>query len=68
VHERLCQKFDQLIAQPLSGHRRDDVKRGLRSVSSDGFVIFYYYRAGVVGIVRVVHHSRDVTKIRLEEE
>jgi toxin ParE1/3/4 len=68
VHERLCRKFEQLLAEPLSGHRRDDVKRGLRCVSSDGFVVFYRHRADQVGIVRIVHHSRDLTNVRFEEE
>jgi plasmid stabilization system protein ParE len=67
VHERLCRKFEQLLAQPLSGHPRAEVKRGLRSVSSDGFAVFYRYRDGEVGISRVIHHSRDLSNINFAE-
>jgi plasmid stabilization system protein ParE len=67
VHDRLCRKLDQLLVQPLSGHRRDEIKRGLRSVTSDGFVILYRYRAGEVSISRIVHHSRDLPAIDFEE-
>lgn len=68
VHERLCQKFEQLLQQPRSGHRRDELKYGLRCVNSDGFGIFYHYRRGVVGISRIIHHSRNLTANDFDEE
>jgi plasmid stabilization system protein ParE len=67
VHDRLLGKFEQLLAHPLSGHRRSDAKRGLRAVSSDGYQVFYRYRAGTIGISRIVHHSRDLSVLEFPE-
>jgi plasmid stabilization system protein ParE len=67
VHEHLFLKFEQLLRQPLSGHRRDEVKRGLRSLGSDGFAIFYRYRGGEVHISRIVHQSRNLTALEFDE-
>ena len=68
VHAWLCRKFDQLLSQPLSGHPREDLKPGLRTVTSDGYMIFYRYHDPEVGISRVVHHSRDLTNIEFDEQ
>lgn len=68
VHERLHLKCAQLMTQPLAGHRRDDVKRGLRSLSSDGYVIFYRYVADEVRVSRVVHHSRHLPALSFDEK
>lgn len=67
VHERLFRKCELLLTQPLAGHRRDDVKRGLRSLSSDGYVIFYRCVADEVRVCRVLHHSRHFPALSFEE-
>lgn len=63
VHERLYERCAQLITQPRFGHRRDDLKPGLRCLNSDGFMIFYRYAKDTVGISRIVHHSRHLADI-----
>lgn len=67
VQDRLLAKCIRLIEHPLSGHPRKEVKPGLRSLNSDGYAIFYRYRAGLVTILRVVHHSRNLTAVDFED-
>ena len=67
VHERIYQCCEKLIDQPRIGHRRDDVKRGLRCLNTDGYVIFYRISPHHVGISRIVHHSRKHSTLTLDE-
>ncbi len=55
---RIHDKCEVLRNQPLVGHRRDDLRRGLRCLNSDGYMIFYRATPGVVRIDRIIHHSR----------
>lgn len=66
VHERLFERCEQLITQPLAGHRRDEVKPGLRCLNSDGYAIFYRVAKNDVGISRIIHHSRHLPDIDFE--
>ena len=58
VHERLYERCLQLIDQSLMGHRRDEVKTGLRCINSDSYSIFYRLAGTTVRISRIVHHAR----------
>lgn len=67
VHERIYERCLQLIDQPKMGHRRDEVKRGLRCVNSDGYSIFYRIAGTTVRISRIVHHARNLGHISFKE-
>lgn len=55
---RIHAKCETLRNQPLMGHRRDDLRRGLRCLNSDGYMIFYRATSGLVRIDCVIHRSR----------
>lgn len=63
VLDRIHDKIELLRLQPLIGHRRDDLRRGLRCMNSDGHMIFYRVAGRVVRIDRILHHSRDLSGI-----
>ena len=67
VHERLYERCLQLIDQSLMGHRRDEVKTGLRCINSDGYSIFYRLTGTTVRISRIVHHARHLGLISFLE-
>ena len=67
VHERLYERYLQLIDQSLMGHRRDEVKTGLRCINSDGYSIFYRLTGTTVRISRIVHHARHLGLISFLE-
>jgi plasmid stabilization system protein ParE len=50
------------------GHRRDDVRRGVRCLNSDGYMILYRYTAATVRIDRVVHHCRHLPAITFDDQ
>ena len=68
VHERLYGRCLLLRSHPRCGHRRDEVKLGLRSLSSDGYAIFHRCVGMTVHISRIIHHSRDLTAIDFDEQ
>ncbi len=67
VHERLFERCLELIDQPRIGHRRDEVKPGLRCINSDGYSIFYRLAGDTVRISRIVHHTRHLGGISFDE-
>lgn len=67
VHERLYGKCLLLRGNPRCGHRREDVKPGLRSLSSDGYAIFHRCVGNTVKISRIIHHSRDLAAIEFDD-
>lgn len=66
VLDQLYLKCEQLRSQPGMGHRRDDLRRGVRCVNSDGFMVFYRCTAVLVRIDRVIHHTRHLPDIDFE--
>jgi toxin ParE1/3/4 len=48
---------------PEYGKARDDVRRGLRSVSVSRYVVFYRVTKTAIEIVRVLDERRDVDVI-----
>jgi len=60
VHERIYQRCEKLIDQPLFGHRRSDESPGLRCLTTDGYAIFYRLEPTHVGISRIIHHPRNL--------
>ncbi|MEQ9465947.1 MAG: type II toxin-antitoxin system RelE/ParE family toxin [Ekhidna sp.] len=60
--EKLIATFDRLGKYPDSGIVRDDIREGLRQTISEKHAVFYRIKDGLVFILRVLHHSRDVEK------
>lgn len=54
--------FQNLVKNPESGRKRDEIKEGLYSFPKDNHVIFYRNLDAHVRIVRVLHGSRDIPK------
>lgn len=54
--------FDLLRDNPLAGREFSNDIPGIRVFSKRGHRIFYRAEAGIVSIVRVLHHSRDVLR------
>ncbi len=64
---RLHDKIEQLRLQPLVGHRHTGLQRNVRCINSDGYLVFYRFMGGIVRIDRIVHHSRHLPGINLDE-
>ena len=54
--------FESLCSNPRLGRPRDEVRKGLRSVSKERHTVFYKIMKDRVWIVRVLHGSRDIHK------
>jgi toxin ParE1/3/4 len=64
VRERM-----QLLAeQPLIGRERPEFGTGARSVPHGEYLIIYRPTAAGVGVARVVHGRRDLSRIRMPSE
>ena len=60
VLDRLEMAAMNLIENPRMGPARDDIRRGLRYLVSDTYLILYHLVKDGVEIVRVVHGRRDL--------
>ncbi len=56
-------RIDSLFEMPERGAMRDDVQKGMRMLVEGKHLIFYRVLEGRVEVVRVIHGSRDLTKI-----
>jgi toxin ParE1/3/4 len=56
-------RIDSLFEMPERGAMRDDVQKGLRMLVEGKYLIFYRVFEGCVEVLRVIHGSRDLTKI-----
>ena len=54
--------FQNLIANPQIGKKRDEIKQGLYSFPKDNHIIFYRILDNHIRIVRVLHGSQDIPK------
>jgi len=54
--------FQNLVKNPESGRKRDEIKEGLYSFPKDNHIIFYRNLDSQIRIVRVLHGSRDIPK------
>ncbi|MBX9877222.1 MAG: type II toxin-antitoxin system RelE/ParE family toxin [Candidatus Obscuribacterales bacterium] len=62
--ERLRQRCADLLPFPAVGRKRDEVRRGYRSVTEGKYVIFYrLFHEDELVIVRIVHGKRDLGKV-----
>ncbi len=60
-------KFRLLSFFPKIGRKREDIRKGLRLLPCDAYVILYRETAGSIEIVRVVHGARDLRKAYREK-
>ena len=65
--ERLRARCRVLSKQPHIGRERSDIRRGLRSLPIQNYIVFYRVVDDTVEIVSVVHGSRDVDALMGEE-
>lgn len=52
--------FKTLCNNPAKGRKRDEIRKGLRSINKDSHVIFYRVMKTKIHIVRILHHTRDL--------
>ena len=58
---RIRERCERLAALGgTMGTERPDIRPGLRSTPSDGYLIFFRYRPEELVVVAIVHGSRDV--------
>lgn len=56
-------KCRQLASLPATlGTARPELRADIRSTSSQGYVIFFRYRADFLEVVDILHASRDVLR------
>jgi toxin ParE1/3/4 len=58
--DEINRKFLNLIHFPFIGRDRSNLRRGIRSVVTGNYVIFYRVESDHVTIMRVVHGRRDI--------
>jgi toxin ParE1/3/4 len=61
--DRIVLRAATLREQPLSGHPRDDLRPGLRSLRCGAYVILYEPHPGYVIIAHIAHHARNLPAI-----
>lgn len=55
--------FENLCFHPATGRKRDEIRKGLRSISHISHVVFYRILKDRIRIVRVLHSGRDLQKL-----
>jgi len=61
--EKIRQLSRLLSEQPQAGRLRNSLIRGIRSIATPPYVLFYRLSDDAVQIVRVVHGKRDIEAI-----
>ena len=67
----LSAAFDRISSDPQSGHQRDTIHRGLRSLTFEQHLIFFNptgHAGGAVVIVRIVHQSRNLVALSFTDD
>ena len=63
VVDAITATFVQLSRHPNLGRQRDDLRQGLRSLSSGSYVVIYRLQGNNVRILHVVHGRRDIKAV-----
>lgn len=58
--DRIEARWRLLATQPRSGRTRDDLKVGLRQVTTGNYLTFYHLQDDALVVLRVLHGSRDI--------
>jgi toxin ParE1/3/4 len=61
--EQLKERMQRLAEQPLIGRERPEIAKQIRSFPHGEYLVLYRPSATGVGIARVVHGRRDLSKI-----
>lgn len=62
--DKLKQRCAHLASLPgMLGTARPELLDGLRSMPSQGYVIFFRYGSGTLEVVNILHASRDVSRL-----
>jgi toxin ParE1/3/4 len=56
-----------LTENPRLGRPRDDLRRGLRQILAKPYIVLYRFDETTVEIMRVVHGSRDLPALFVDE-
>lgn len=56
--------FGNLCSNPQLGRKRNEIRKGLRSISNESHTVFYRILADRIRIVRILHASRDIVKFQ----
>jgi toxin ParE1/3/4 len=59
----LRQSCERLAENPLIGRARPELRARLRSLPHGSYIIFYHAESDGVTIARILHGSRDITKL-----
>jgi len=66
--EIIARETQTLRVFPFMGRLRPDIKDGIRSWPSETkYIFFYLFDHRLLKIVRVLHHTRDSTKVEFNE-
>ena len=68
VIDSIEQKLNLLAEQPSMGRMREILSAGLRSFPVGRYVIFYRPLEDGIDVVRVLHGTRDLEAVFVEEE
>lgn len=65
--DRLLTQLDercQILSQyPEAGKKRDELVKGVRSLTAGEYLIFYRIRESRIEILRILHGARDIERI-----
>lgn len=59
---RLKQRCTDLAGMPNIGRKRNEMRKGYRSITEGDYVIFYRVKRETIEILRIVHGKRDLHK------
>ena len=66
--EIIARETQTLRVFPVMGRLRPDIKDGIRSWPSETkYIFFYLFDHRLLKIVRILHHTRDSTKVEFNE-
>lgn len=66
VIDRILDCCEQLTRMPRIGRIRNDIAAGVRSVTSDSYIIYYRIKGNRIEILRIWHGYRDQHKLKSE--
>ena len=66
--DQIEKKIKKLANTPLVGRSRDELAKGLRSWPIKPYIVFYLPLPDGVEVVRVLHGSRDIGSLFLDDD
>lgn len=56
---KIFQCFDNLKKYPFSGKKRNELYDGMRSISVEKYIVYYYYDNHLIKIANILHAQMD---------